>query len=52
VAEVVGRIGYVMVMVADDMRCYYMTEVVEGYDCVVEVDWASALAFAPVGEGC
>jgi hypothetical protein len=38
-----------------------MAEVVEGYDCVVEMGWhwfdavfdpASALASTPVGEGC
>jgi hypothetical protein len=33
VVEVVGRIGFVA---DDDMGCYRMSEVVEGYNCVVE----------------
>jgi hypothetical protein len=37
VVVVVRRIGCVTVMAVDDMGCCRMAEVVEGYNCVVEV---------------
>jgi hypothetical protein len=60
VIEVVRRIGCVTVMAVGDMGCCRMVEVVEGYNCVVEVGWrwvdavfglVMTLTSAPTGEG-
>jgi hypothetical protein len=37
VTKMVERIGCAMEMTVDDMGCCRMAEVVEGYNCVVEV---------------
>jgi hypothetical protein len=63
VVEVVGRFGCMSVMAVGDMGCCRMAEVVEGYNCVVEVaevGWcwvdaafglATAFVSALAGEG-